>query len=220
MKRLVQFGFAFAALAMLSLAAQAQFRMRPPSISGVWNPVVGSGAEYEMDSTRGKMTLEVAVVGKETVEGKDGYWLETSFAPPNMGGEMIIKMFYYRDGDDLVISHRIMQMPNGQPMEMPDMMGGEQSKPVTIDIRKDANDLGSDSVTTPAGTFTCEHFKKKDGSAEYWVKENTGPWGLVKNISQDCDTIVLTKVITDAKSKITGKPVPFNPMNMMKRPGI
>lgn len=220
MNRLMQFAVAFSAFALLGSAAQAQFRMRPPSISGVWNPVVGSGAEYEINSARGKMTLEVAVVSKDMVDGKEGYWLETSFAPPNMNGEMIVKMFYYRDGDDLVISHRVMQMPGGQPMEMPDMMSGEQSKPVTIDVRKDADDLGSDSVTTPAGTFACQHFKKKDGSAEYWVKDKTGPWGLVKNISQNGDTIVLTKVMTDAKPKITGKAVPFDPMNMMKRPGI
>lgn len=28
-------------------------------------------------------------------------------------------------------------------------------------------------------------------------------------------TMVLTKVVTDAKDRITGTPVPFNPMGMM-----
>ncbi|HKW89052.1 MAG TPA: hypothetical protein VJN21_09865 [Candidatus Acidoferrales bacterium] len=168
MKRLMQLVCAFAAVAILGSPAQAQFRMRPPAISGVWNPTVGSGAEYEMDTERGKTTMEVAVVGQETVDGKDGYWLETSFTPPNMPNEIVVKMFYYRDGDDLVITHRIMQMGGGQPMEMPEMMQrGDPSKPVVIDIRKNADDLGSESVTTPAGTFTCQHFKQKDGSSEY-----------------------------------------------------
>jgi len=30
-------------------------------------------------------------------------------------------------------------------------------------------------------------------------------------------TMVLTKVITDAKDKITGAPVPFDPMKMMQQ---
>jgi hypothetical protein len=216
MRRFLQVASALAAVTIIGGAAQAQFRMRPPSISGIWNPSVGSGAEYEMDSERGKMTMQVAVVGKDTVDGKDGYWLETSFTPPNAPGEMVMKMFYYRETDDLVINHRIMQMSGRPPMEMPDMMmrGGEQSKPITMDIRKDSDDLGSDSVTTPAGTFTCEHYKMKDSSAEFWVKENTGPWGLVKSVSKNGTTMILTRVFSDAKSKITEKPVPFNPMGM------
>ena len=41
------------------------------------------------------------------------------------------------------------------------------------------------------------------------------PWGLVK--SQDKDsTMVLTKVITDAKDHITGTPKKFDPMQMMR----
>jgi hypothetical protein len=195
--------------------AQAQFRMRPPAISGIWNPEVGSGAEYQIDRGGGKtMTMQVAVVAKDTVDGKDGYWFETSFTPPNMSGEMVTKMFYYRDGDELVVTHPIMQMPGRPPMELPEMMQGQERKPVTVDVRKNAEDLGGDTVTTPAGTFSCEHYKMKDGSAEFWVKEKTGPWGLVKSVSQNGTTIVLTKVISDAKDKITGKPVPMGPMGM------
>ena len=42
----------------------------------------------------------------------------------------------------------------------------------------------------------------------------------MKSVSQGGRTIILTRVITDAKPKITGKPVPFDPMIMMKQPGI
>lgn len=160
------------------------------------------------------MTMQVAVVAKDTVDSKDGYWFETSFTPPNMPGEMVTKMFYHRDGDELVVSHPIMQMPGRPPMELPDMMQGQQSKPVTVDVRKNAEDLGGDTVITPAGTFACEHYKMKDDSSEFWVKEKTGPWGLVKSVSRNGTTILLTMIISDAKDKITGKPVPFGPMGM------
>jgi len=79
------------------------------------------------------------------------------------------------------------------------------------DIRDRAEDLGSESVTTPAGTFTAEHYKMKDGSGDAWVTPKAGPWGLVKFQGKDT-SMVLTKVITDAKDKIVGTPQPFNPM--------
>jgi hypothetical protein len=43
------------------------------------------------------------------------------------------------------------------------------------------------------------------------VAPKAGPYGLVKFQGKD-STMVLTKVITDAKDKITGTPQPFNPM--------
>jgi hypothetical protein len=42
-----------------------------------------------------------------------------------------------------------------------------------------------------------------------------GPWGLVKSENKD-STMVLTKVITDAKDHITGTPKKFDPMQMMR----
>jgi hypothetical protein len=41
------------------------------------------------------------------------------------------------------------------------------------------------------------------------------PWGLVKSQGKDSN-MLLTRVITDAKSKITGPVQPFNPMMMQQ----
>src|SRR5208283_1567823 len=43
---------------------------------GFFNPIVGSGAQYEIQSSGkdSKMVVEIDVVGKESVDGKDGYW--------------------------------------------------------------------------------------------------------------------------------------------------
>ena len=58
----------------------------------------------------------------------------------------------------------------------------------------------------------------KDGTGDAWVSDKVGPWGLVK--SQDKDsTMVLAKVITDAKDHITGTPKKFDPMQMMRGMG-
>ena len=93
------------------------------------------------------------------------------------------------------------------PAQMLQMHGQKRS----ADVRNEAEDVGSESVTTPAGTFTTEHYKMKDGSGDVWVAEKAGPYGLVKYQGKDV-TMLLTKVITDGKDKITGTPQPFNPM--------
>src|SRR5690242_6962114 len=66
-----------AAILALAISALSQGMMRPPNVPGEFKPVVGSGAEYQMTLKSGKtQTVGMAVVGKESVEGQDGYWLE------------------------------------------------------------------------------------------------------------------------------------------------
>ena len=95
-------------------------------------------------------------------------------------------------------------------MEMPAGMGRGDNSRVPTDARNGAEDLGSESITVPAGTFTAEHYRAKDGSGDTWVAKNAGPYGLVKHQGKDT-TMVLTKVYSDYKDKITGTPQPFNP---------
>jgi hypothetical protein len=114
------------------------------------------------------------------------------------------------DGENTHASKMIMQFPGRPPMEMPAGMGRGDHSRVPADARNDAEDLGSESITVPAGTFTAEHYRAKDGSADTWVAKNAGPYGLVKHQGKDT-TMVLTKVYSDYKDKITGTPQPFNP---------
>lgn len=195
----------------------AQMAMRQsPLPSGVFSPVVGSGAAYDITTSEGrKMNIEYAIVGKESVNGKDGYWMEwTSNAMGN--GEMIMKVLTV-PVDSGAATRVIMQMPGRPPMEMPTQMTGRMSGQSTVtDIRGSATDVGSESITVPAGTFTCEHYRMKDGSGETWVSTKVAPFGVVKHQGKD-STMVLTKVVTDAKDKIVGVPQPFNPMGMMQQ---
>ena len=49
------------------------------------------------------------------------------------------------------------------------MMNRSGQPPLTTDLRADAQRVGAESVTTPAGTFDCERYKAKDGSWEAWL---------------------------------------------------
>jgi hypothetical protein len=201
---------------MMAAAAAAQMgSFSAPQVMGFWNPVVGQGAAYSVQSAKGDKTdMQIAIVGKEQVEGKDAYWYETAF---NRGsGQMIVKSLMVLNGTDTHVSRVIMQMPGHPPMEMPTqtMHQGKTSQPA--DVRSDAEDLGSETITVPAGTFTCKHYRTKKGGGDVWVSEKISPYGLVKSKTSDA-SMELTKVVTGAKDQITGTPQPFNPQMFMQQ---
>lgn len=203
-------------LAVMVATAGAQMGMRQgPAMSGIFRPVVGSGAQYEVQTADGKKTqMEYSVVGKESVNGKDAFWFEMVTSGTPMG-EMVMKTLTTTDASNTITSRTIMQMPGRPPMEMSSQMGRMGSQGQTTDLRTRAERVGTESVTTPAGTFSCEHYlMMKDGSGDTWVSDKVYPLGVVKHQGKD-STMVLIKVLTDVKDRITGTPQPFNPMSMM-----
>lgn len=207
---------AFATLFLLTaLPAGAQMGFGPPKIpSGIFNPVVGAGAVYEMQAgNEPKRTMELAIVGKETVNGKEGYWIEFTMSGTPMG-DIVAKVLDVMTDGKLITSKMIIQMPGRPPMEMPSQMRAQNGGVNFADIRNEAKDLGTESVTTAAGTFTCHHYRANDGTEDTWVTESVHPFGLVKDQDKD-STTVLVKTLTGVKDKITGTPQPFNPMMMM-----
>lgn len=204
-------------IAAATASAQMGMGMRQRSLpSGLFNPVVGSGAAYDVQTANGQKTsIEYAIVGKESVDGKDGFWMEWTTTAGAMG-EMVMKVLIVPGGASA--QKVIMQMAGRPPMEMPMQMGhtGGGNATAPSDIRNLAEDVGTESITTPAGTFSCEHYKMKDGSGDTWVSSKVGPFGVVKHEGKD-SSMILTKVVTDAKDKIMGTPQPFNPMLMMQQ---
>jgi len=202
----------------LSPALRAQFRMGPPKMSGVWNPVVGSGAVYAMKH-KGKSEgeMQFVIVGRETVGADTGYWLEVTMNSQEMGGEVVYKTFMALSGDQVGIKRMIFQMPDQPPMEMPMnmQMGGPQSQSADLRKDKDAVLVGLESITVPAGTFSCQHYRSSSGDA--WIAAEVAPYGIVKTTSKDRE-MVLTRTLTSVRSKIIGTPVPFDPMRMMRQP--
>lgn len=203
----------------LPLAAQMGMGSRMPSLTGVWHPSVGSGAAYERVVGNGnKETFEITIVGKDELDGKPGYWMEVAMTDARMGGEMLMKELVTVADDGVTSTRMIMQMPGQQPMEM-DLNSNPMAKGMRhkaeVDIRNKGEVVGTETITVPAGTFSCQHIREKDGSGDYWISDKISPWSLVK--SQDGkSTMVLTKMITDAKDRITGTPTKFDPMQMMR----
>lgn len=206
-------------LTILTVSASAQMGMgmRPSMPQGIFTPTVGSGAQYESTNSEGaKSTIEFTIVGKETVNGKDAYWLEWATTSGKMG-EMVMKMLITPDSSNGVTTRTIMQMGGRNPMEMPAQTSRMGSQPSPkLDIRASSTDLGKESVTTPAGTFSCEHYRANDGSGDTWVSSQVPPFGMVKSQGKS-SSMLLTKLITGAKTKIVGTPVPFNPQMMMQQ---
>ncbi len=208
-----------AALALaMPLAAQMGMGQRTPTLSGIWHPVVGSGAAYEVTNREGtKSQMEITIVGKEDVQGKPGFWLEVGLANPRSGGQMYFKSLMSVSDTGVTSTRTIMQMPGQDPMEMDMNMapGGRMQQTTPANIADKAELVGTESITVPAGTFTCQHYRMKDGSSEAWISDKVGPWGLVKSQGMD-SSMVLGKVITDATDHITGTPRKVDPMQMMR----
>lgn len=203
-------------LMLIALPAGAQGIFGGPQIPrGIFNPVVGAGARYETQvGDQPKRTMEFAIVGKESVEGQDGYWLEFTIEGTPMGHVVVKELAAVSEGN-MSMSKIVVQMPGRPPMEMPSQTSRRQVN--LADIRNKADDLGTESVTTPAGTFSCHHYKMKDGSGEAWVSEKVHPFGVVK-YQENGSTTVLVKTLADVKDKVTGTPQPFNPAMMMPQP--
>lgn len=167
-----------------------------PSFQGGWHPKVGTGAVYTIEQKGQPATSwEIAVVGAEG----DGHWLEMSMHTDE--GPAVTKTLVSPSG----ATRMIMKMGNEPAMEMPMMAGKHQA--VQSDLEKTGKLLGNESVTTPAGTFQCEHYQTTaDGKvADAWVTREVSPYGLVKWTSTD-STITLQRVLTGVKSKITETP--------------
>jgi len=213
-----------AVLAALCLAVPvwAQFGgPRMPAMNGIFHPVVGEGVAYHIQgSGLTEQTMEYAIVGKEDYQGQTGYWMEMSSKDPRSGGEGVIKMLMVMEGSNSAAKRMIMLM-NGQAYEFPmnnPMMGGRMAQNAPHDISNDKSfvDVGTESVTVPAGTFLCHHYRASDGSSDAWISTKVSPWGIVKSVSK-VSSMELVRQFNDAKSKITGPVKPFDPMQMMQQ---
>jgi len=207
-----------AAILMLSSTAPAQFGARGPSFSGVFAPTVGEGAAYEVTTNKDnkKTQMEVAITGKEEVEGKTAYWMEYSMSGMPQGAGST-KMLMALNGEQTVTTRMVMRMGNDvieMDMNTPMMQNRQKTSPA--DIRNSAERVGAETITVPAGTFTCEHWRAKDGTSDVWISPKVHPWGLVKTVSKD-STMVLLRQITDAKTKLPPPYKKFDMQEMMRQ---
>ena len=86
--------------------------MMPPSVSGIWSPVIGAGAVYERVDTKDntKHLMQIAVISKDTWDGKDGFWLET-MSTEGDGQHSVSQILMVKDGGQLNFAKINVQQP-------------------------------------------------------------------------------------------------------------
>jgi hypothetical protein len=212
---LILFAVCLALISATPSHAQMGMNMFPkPSIASVFHPVVGGGAVYQSthrDAPNDPPTTEqMSVVGKESVDGKEAFWLEFSFESKKTGGITYAKALVSKD--DFVFHRMVFQQAGQQAMEMPIHQQPNDA------IQKNSTNwhvVGDETITVPAGTFSCQHWKNDSGS-EIWTSDKVTPFGAVKEISAT-STKVLVKLISDAQDQITGPVKVFDPQLMMQQ---
>jgi hypothetical protein len=200
--------FVFAVFLAAALPVAGQSVFRPPQMPGAFQPVVGSGATYQIKTANNPdVQFSYAVVGKEG----DAYWMEIRSATPR--GSMVMKQLMSMPGAGQTpqIQRMIMQAAGQPPMEMPVSMlqgaAGRSSMQGGSGPRALGEKVGTETVTVPAGTFECEHYRSASNgkTADVWVSAKVSPYGLVKMISGET-RMELQKVLAHETSQITGEP--------------
>jgi hypothetical protein len=219
MKRMQIVLLAAAGCLFVAGTAAAQMGMnlfKKPNIADIFKPVVGAGAVYQQQrsdsqGTSKTNTLEMSIVAKETVDGKDGYWMEIGHneGSGQMGyGKVLITK------DDFQFHKMVFQRPGQPAMEIPFNPTEQARNHMQEEIEK-WHMVGSENITVPAGTFSCQHWKKDQGVGDAWVSDKVSPLSLVKSVS-DNDTMVLVKVLSGATDHITGPVTKFDPQMMQR----
>jgi hypothetical protein len=204
------------AFVCLSPASNAQFGggnfFKKPGIADIFHPVVGAGATYEQtDKDGSKSTIEMAVMAREDVDGKESYWLEVGQNGKRADGPTYAKMLVSRA--DFELHKMIFMMPGtNQPMEMPMNQSAKSKERMAEDMDK-WHKVGTEPVVVPAGTFVCDHWVKDDGTEDIWASSKVAPMSLVKSVKKD-STMVLIKTTSNATEHITGTPQKFDPQAM------
>ena len=183
-----------------------------PHLLGDFKPVVGSGAEYQMTTQKGTMDFSYVIVGKEDVGGSPGYWMEIRSKGSELPGETVMKQLMVLDGAKPQIKRMIMQSAGRPPMEFPlAMMPGMAQRAEGGGDHSPGIKVGSETITVPAGTFECDHFRKQEsrGTLDIWISSKVSPYGTVKMTNGEV-TMVLEKVLSNETSHIQGQPQQMN----------
>lgn len=211
-----------AVLAVCLLVASSAFAQmgmdlfKKPDIVKAFNPVVGKGAEYQNTNnakgTARSNVMQMYIVAKESVEGKDGYWMEF-VTTDDKNQSSVGKALFTKD--DFQFHRMIVQVPGQGAMEMPFNPNAARKESMQ-DTMNEWHSVGSDTITVPAGTFSCEHWRNDKRNSDIWTSDKVTPFGLVKEVNPN-GGMVLTKIIADAQERITGPVKKFDMQQMMQQ---
>ncbi len=208
--------FAFAlAFSQIASAQMGMDLFKRPAITKAFHPVVGKGAVYADAGKDGKntRTIEIAVIGKDSFEGQEGFWMQ--FVSTDEQGKTIIGKSLITP-PDYQLHHMIFQQQGQPAMELPANMNPARKQQMEENFN-DWHSVGTETVTVPAGTFSCEHWRNDKTHAESWTSEKVTPFGMVKSVKASGDTEVLSKLVENATDRITGPVKQFDMQQMMQQ---
>lgn len=155
------------------------------------DPEVGVYAWYEItDAASGrKLWLRLAIVDKERVKLRTGYWLETE-VKPQVGFPEIYKMLLTGPANDADNVHRILLQQDGEPPREIPVEDTEQPEEEPKDPERKS--LGPETVTYGQETIEAEHIVIGAGEekVEVWVNDKVRPMGVVRLVSQDGELLL------------------------------
>ena len=175
---------------------------------------VGHWASYAWQGGRAEGTaMRVAIVGTEKVGDSTFYWYEVRVTTrePGDAGRVIMQalvpgLVYDAAGMRALVIKSGKDPATRLPDEMVRMMAGRTVNMAAEMTRAclEADLVGWEQVTVPAGAFRALHAKTKEGAEAWYTPELL--FGLLKVVTKEGDTMVLTGRGTDAKSSITETP--------------
>ncbi len=180
-------------------------------------PAVGSWVEYDFQAQGQAGRSRIAVVGTETRGGRELTWYEMSFDAGGQSGimKMLAEGGFYQAMSDKKIEEMIVKA-GGQPAmkfsgAMVERMLGQMNSNPTSEFGKaceDAERVGSESVTVPAGTFDAVHYRLTSGESpgDAWIVEGM-PFGMIKWTGSGGESVELVDRGDDAVSQLTETPM-------------
>jgi hypothetical protein len=201
-------------LAGVCAAASSYF----PEFYHVWSPRVGDWSAYRILDARGESAeLTFSVVDKDG----DAYWLEVRTKQEGAEGTVAYLVTGDPTEDENVVMIRA-QETGGPALELDrttlgrlrsrgqGAFGGEAT-PIGPKVGK-LEALGEEKIVVGGKSLKCRRLKiiGPDQTAEVWLSEDVGPFGLVK-LKSGLEEVVLQSFGRGAKPSLKG---PFTPMSV------
>lgn len=219
-------------LVIVTIFAVALMAQYPPIMTGpgTIDPIQGAWAQYDMTTEDGdEFDVRYAIVGEHDCgdEGQkvDCYWFEYRMKDKKSGEKTITKILTAGDPSKQQYTMRMVTQQNDEkPMELVYKFSEEQMEEAESTAEETEYDyedyekmddsieeLGTETITVPAGTFKCYHMEVKGDKGktegEYWFSKDVAFMGIVKSKDIDGSEMILTAYDNSgAESEITGEP--------------
>lgn len=178
-------------------------------------PEIGGWSSYQIGETEKNVKggMKLAVIARENRGGTPMHRLEMTMSDKagkeQMTMQLLVPGWPYEGG---AVEEMIMQPAGKAPMKvggpMLGMMRTQAARNGGMSAAKHCETMelvGRESVTVPGGTFETEHFRDTATGTELWATREV-PFGFVKTVDKDGNSMVLTGHGTGAESVITGTP--------------